>query len=177
MLLRQRFRDGNFYLRFYATRRIIRSVFRLLFHTLALVGSQADGQVLSVGPLTSVNGTARNGVARLSSDGKVDSTFNPGTGISSPGNGAMQDLQIDSGGKAVLAGGFDSFNNVTRHMVVRLNLDGSVDPTFDAGKNLIPLGSPPGQIKRFSLYPDGQLVVIGFFQAGNKYDLARVAVD
>jgi uncharacterized delta-60 repeat protein len=143
-----------------------------------LVAAQSDGKVLVVGPFTSVNGTTRNGVARLNSDGKLDSTFNPGAGISSPSNGAIYDLQIDSGGKAVLAGGFDSFNNVTRHMIVRLNLDGSVDPAFDAGKNLIPLSAPPtGQVKRFSFYPDGQLVVIGYFQAGNRYDLARVAVD
>jgi uncharacterized delta-60 repeat protein len=144
-----------------------------------LVALQSDGKVLVVGPFTSVNGTTRNGVARLNSDGKLDSTFNPGAGISSPGNGAIYDLQIDSGGKAVLAGGFDSFNNVTRHMIVRLNLDGSVDPTFDAGKNLVRQTISPvaDGIKRFSFYPDGQLVVIGYFQAGNRYDLARVAVD
>ena len=144
-----------------------------------LVAAQSDGKVLIVGPFTSVNGTTRNGVARLNSDGKLDSTFNPGAGINSPGNGLIYDLQIDSGGKAVLAGGFDSFNNVTRHMIVRLNLDGSVDPTFDAGKNLIRNNISPvaDGIKRFSFYPDGQLVIIGYFQAGNKYDLARVAVD
>lgn len=143
-----------------------------------LVALQSDGKVLITGSFTAVTGTTRPGIARLNSDGKLDSTFNPGAGISSPSNGAIYDLQIDSGGKAVLAGGFDSFNNVTRHMIVRLNLDGSVDPTFDAGKNLIPLSGPPtGQIKRFSFYPDGQLVIIGYFQAGNRYDLARVAVD
>jgi uncharacterized delta-60 repeat protein len=147
--------------------------------TVNLVATQSDGKVLIVGPFTSVNGTTRNGVARLNSDGKLDSTFNAGAGINSPGNGAIYDLQIDSGGKALLAGGFDSFNNVTRHMLVRLNLDGSVDPTFDAGKNLIRNNISPvaDGIKRFSFYPDGQLVIIGYFQAGNKYDLARVAVD
>jgi len=49
-----------------------------------LVAAQSDGKVLIVGPFTSVNGTTRNGVARLDSDGKLDSTFNPGAGISSP---------------------------------------------------------------------------------------------
>ena len=144
-----------------------------------LVAAQSDGKVLIVGPFTSVNGNTRNGVARLSSDGKLDSSFNPGAGVGNPGNGAISDLQIDSGGKAVLAGGFDSFNNVTRHMIVRLNLDGSVDSTFDAGKNLVRNSISPvaDGIKRFSFYPDGQLVVIGYFQAGNRYDLARVAVD
>src|SRR5437764_1187896 len=35
-----------------------------------LVALQSDGKVLIVGPFTSVNGTTRNGVARLNSDGK-----------------------------------------------------------------------------------------------------------
>src|SRR4051812_15036453 len=67
-----------------------------------LVAAQSDGKVLIVGSFTSVNGTTRNGVARLNSDGKLDSTFNPGAGVTIPSNAAIYDLQIDSAGKAVL---------------------------------------------------------------------------
>jgi uncharacterized delta-60 repeat protein len=136
------------------------------------VAMQSDGKVLIVGPFTSVNGTARNGVARLNSDGKVDLGFDAGAAVEF--SGSIYDVQIDPSGKAVLAGTFHVFNNVTRHLLVRLNLDGSVDPTFDAGKNL---GTSGSQVKRFSFYPDGQLVIIGEFQVGNKYDVGRVAVD
>jgi len=130
-----------------------------------LLALQPDGKILIAGPFTIVGGTTRKGVARLNSDGKLDPSFDAGTGIGS--SGMINDLQVDLSGKAVLAGGFDSFNNVTRHMIVRLNSDGSVDPAFDAGKNLVRnIISPVADgIKRFSFYPDGQLVAIGYFQA------------
>ena len=41
---------------------------------------QADGKVLIVGNFTSYNGAARQRIARLNSDGTVDTGFNPGTG-------------------------------------------------------------------------------------------------
>ena len=90
---------------------------------------------------------------------------------------AIGDLLVDSNNKAVLAGAFRSFNGVPRQFLVRLNVDGSVDPTFNAGKNLVPLGNGFGYVNHVAFYPDGQLVVLGVFYTGTYYDLARVAVD
>jgi uncharacterized delta-60 repeat protein len=139
-----------------------------------LVALQSDGKVVITGPFTTVAGTARAGVARLDSDGKLDLSFDPGTGIGP--SGLIYDMLIDPGDKTVLAGAFEAFNGVTRHELVRLNLNGSVDPTFDAGKNFGYVGGG-GFVKRIALYPDGQLIAIGLFQAGSKYDLVRVAPD
>jgi uncharacterized delta-60 repeat protein len=142
-----------------------------------LVALQSDGKVLITGAFTMVAGMARAGIARLNSDGKLDLSFDPGTGIGPTGE--ISDLFVDGSDKAVLAGHFDLFNGVTRHMLARLNLDGTVDPTFDAGKNFTAVGGGVGGwVKRIALYPDGQLIAIGFFQAGSStYDLVRVAVD
>lgn len=141
-----------------------------------LVALQSDGKVLIVGPFTTVAGTTRQGVARLNSNGTVDASFDSGTGIGQ--SGLIYDMLIDPSDKPVLAGAFDVFNGVTRHMFVRLNLNGTVDPTFDAGKNFTAVGGGlGGYVKRFALYPDGQLIAIGFFQVGSKYDFVRVAVD
>src|ERR1039458_798831 len=41
---------------------------------------QPDGKVLIGGVFTSVDGLSRNSIARLNSDGSVDTTFNPGSG-------------------------------------------------------------------------------------------------
>ena len=38
---------------------------------------QSDGKILLAGPFTSVAGVARNGLARLNSDGSLDTTFVP----------------------------------------------------------------------------------------------------
>lgn len=134
---------------------------------------QSDGKVVLVGPFTTVEGTTRRGIARLNSDGALDLSFDPGTGP----DAEVLDLLIDGSDKAVLAGHFDAVNGVTRHMLARLNLDGSVDPTFDAGKNFTDLSPGFGYVKRIALYPDGQLIPIGLFGAGGKYDIVRVAVD
>jgi uncharacterized delta-60 repeat protein len=144
-----------------------------------LLALQADGKVLITGSFTAVAGTPRAGIARLNANGTLDLGFDAGTG---PNNGAptaeIMDLQVDGSDKAVLAGRFDIFSGVTRHLLVRLNLDGSVDPTFDAGKNLSNVGGGPGgYAERFAFYPDGRLVVIGYFQAASTYDIARLAVD
>ena len=45
------------------------------------VAVQPDGKVLIGGDFTTVNGTNRNGIARLNADGSLDSSFNPGTGV------------------------------------------------------------------------------------------------
>src|SRR5947207_1695680 len=79
---------------------------------------------------------------------------------------------------SVTSGTFYVVNGGTRHRLVRLNLNGTVDLTFDAGKNFTAFGGGTGDyVKRIALSPDGQLIAIGIFQAGSKYDLVRVAVD
>ena len=140
---------------------------------------QPDGKVLIAGQFTTVAGTPRNRIARLNSNGTLDLSFDAGTGPNSGAFAEILDLQVDSSGKAVVAGVFDTFNGVTRRHLARLNLNGSVDLTFDAGKNFTAVGGGSvGYVKRFAFYPDGQLIAIGFFQAGsNTYDLVRVAVD
>jgi uncharacterized delta-60 repeat protein len=152
-----------------------------------LVALQSDGKILIAGPFTTVAGKARARVARLNSDGTLDSSFDPGAGPTEPsipgapdGPAAIIDLVVDGSGKAVMAGSFFAFDGVPGRFLARLNVDGSVDPTFDAGKNLsrISGGSSPGFVKRVALYPDGQLIAIGLFATGgSKYDFVRVAVD
>ncbi|MEI6711237.1 MAG: delta-60 repeat domain-containing protein [bacterium] len=48
---------------------------------------QSDGQIIITGLFTTYNGTSRNRIARLNSNGSLDTSFNPGTGA---------DLQIDA---------------------------------------------------------------------------------
>jgi uncharacterized delta-60 repeat protein len=137
-----------------------------------LVALQSDGKVLIAGSFTTVAGKTRPKIARLNSDGSVDSTFDPGTGP----DGDVAELLIDASGKAVLAGRFGTFNGVVRHALVRLNANGEVDPTFNAGRDFTSVGLPIA-VLHLAIYPDGQLIPVGFFGAGGKFDLIRVAVD
>ena len=51
----------------------------------------------------------------------------------------LYDFAVDANNKAVLAGAFNTFNGACHVSgFPKAHLDGTVDPTFDAGKNLIP---------------------------------------
>ena len=67
---------------------------------------QPDGRILIAGNFTSYAGLNRNGVARLNADGTLDMSFDPGTGPSSGGIGALA-LQPD--GKILIGGLFAAF--------------------------------------------------------------------
>lgn len=75
-------------------------------------------------------------LVRVNSDGTMDSTFhyNKTTRQSEIGaNGAIMDAMMQADGKLILVGGFSTFNGVAANHIVRLNLNGSVDNTFQAG--------------------------------------------
>lgn len=89
---------------------------------------RTDSRVVIAGTITTVHGVARRGVALLHEDGSLDSDFNPGLGANIA---AVNSVRISRSGSLNLAGGFTSFNGVSRHGLVRLFPDGSVDSNFN----------------------------------------------
>ncbi len=90
------------------------------------VALQADGKPVIVGGFTSYNGTARARVARLTTAGALDTTFNPGTGA----NADVVAVAIDSAGRAVIGGLFSTYNGTARACLARLTTAGALDTTF-----------------------------------------------
>ncbi len=90
------------------------------------ISLQSDGKIIIVGWFGSFNGVPRPGIARLNSDGTLDLTFDPGTGA----YGDSYAVAIQPDGKIILGGAFSEFNGVPKNKLVRLNTDGSIDPTF-----------------------------------------------
>jgi hypothetical protein len=69
-------------------------------------------------------------IARLNSDGTFDTSFNSG---GSGTNGVVRDLDIQSDGKILIVGGFDSYNGTTGlNDIALLNSDGTLDTTFNS---------------------------------------------
>ncbi len=131
------------------------------------IAVQADGKILIGGPFNTYNGTSINGIARLNSDGSIDSSFDPGTGIQGIVAGQqyhVYDIAIQSDGKIILVGGFNNFNDVTANDIVRLNSDGSIDPTFDPGTAT---GDGNEVINCVSIQSDGKIVIGGSFDNFN----------
>ncbi|MEY5010574.1 MAG: hypothetical protein RLZZ253_1713 [Verrucomicrobiota bacterium] len=90
---------------------------------------QRDGKVVILGDFESIGGVARNRVARLNADGRLDMGYQ----VSGPpvGFGWVEGLGLDAEDRALIGGGFPSFNGDPLAInLVRLNQDGSVDTTF-----------------------------------------------
>lgn len=135
---------------------------------------QSDGKIIIGGDFDSYNGKARNDIARINVDGTLDTFFNPGTGIEvGPGNEVWA-TAIQSDGKIIIAGQFSSYNGTTRNNIVRINEDGSVDPTFNSV-----IGASSG-IRSVSIQPDGKIIIGGYFTSyngTNRNHIARINTD
>jgi uncharacterized delta-60 repeat protein len=144
--------------------------------TVNALAIQPDGKILVGGTFTSLGGVVRTNFARLSTNGIVDTTFNPaprgivGTRFGTPGGVQCLALQID--GKILLGGTFISVAGQTRNNIGRLNADGSIDPGFnpDADSSVLSL----------VIQADGKILVGGSFTrlAGHSCtNLARLNPD
>lgn len=121
---------------------------------------QGDGKVVVGGTFTSFqpNGTsattARNYMARLNTNGTLDS-FDPGA------NGTANVITVLSDGKILMGGSFTYFTpnagnvSTARAYSVRLNSDGTVDTTWEPNVN--------GNILAQVVQSDGKIVVAGAF--------------
>ena len=89
---------------------------------------QADGKILIAGKFTTAGAVFRKDVLRLNTDGSLDTSFNAGSG--SDNIGQILAVKVQTDGKILVAGTFNTFNGEFRHSVVRLNADGSVDASF-----------------------------------------------
>jgi uncharacterized delta-60 repeat protein/uncharacterized repeat protein (TIGR01451 family) len=138
---------------------------------------QPDGKIIVGGEFSSFNGTPQNGITRLNSNGSLDASFVTGTGFLT-GTGAVGDIRsinLQSDGKIIIAGSYYTYNGFSSKCIVRLNANGSFDPSFNVGTSTGGFG-----IETTKLQPDGKILIGGGFTNYNgvprKY-LARINVD
>lgn len=118
---------------------------------------QSDGKILVGGSFTSFAGTARNRIARLNTDGSLDTGFNPGSGF----NDNVYALAIQADGKVLAGGPFSTFNSLTRNDIVRLTASGTLDNSFSTGDGF------DGNVTGIVVQSNGKILVNGDF---NYYD-------
>ena len=126
---------------------------------------QWDGKYIIWGNFTGYDGVTRNRIARLNSDGTLDTTFNPGSWF----NTTVINSFLQSDGKIIAMGSFTNFSGTTRNRIARLNSDGSLDTTFN-----------PGTLSNATIYtlvqqPDTKYIVGGAFTTFNGIARTRVA--
>ncbi|OFX65411.1 MAG: hypothetical protein A2X15_00340 [Bacteroidetes bacterium GWB2_32_14] len=132
---------------------------------------QSDGKIIIGGDFTSFNGTAINRIARLNTDGTLDTTFNIGTGA----NNIVRTITIQSDGKIMIGGQFTSYNDTTINRIARLNADGTLDTTFNTGT-----GVSNNTVATTAIQSDGKIIIGGYFTSYNgtaRNNIARLNAD
>ena len=81
------------------------------------------------GDFSSYQGSTSNYIIRLNSDSTIDTGFNIGVGF----NGTVRYITLDSSDKIYVGGDFTAYQDVSANRIIRLNLDGTRDTTFDIG--------------------------------------------
>ena len=117
--------------------------------TVKAMAVQADGRILVGGDFTSVNGIARNSIARLISSGSLDPSFNPNA------DAPIDTLAVQADGKILIGGNFTTVSGLARSRIARLNTDGSLDLTFSP--------TADGPIISLTTQADGKILIGGEF--------------
>jgi uncharacterized delta-60 repeat protein len=126
---------------------------------------QADGKVLLGGDFTGVNGLARTNLARLNSDGSLDTNFFTSATVDYPINAIV----VQNNNKVLIGGSFGTVNGIPRNGIARLNGDGTLDNGFDPGSGA------DGAVYAVALQPDGKILIGGGFTHFNEIPRGGIA--
>ncbi|WP_046242300.1 T9SS type A sorting domain-containing protein [Hymenobacter terrenus] len=129
--------------------------------TVRALAVQPDGKVLVGGQFTLYNNgaAAPDYVLRLNADGSLDNAFNlGGSGL----DNAVYALVRQPDGKVLVGGDFTAYNGAAApDRVLRLNADGSLDATFNAGSGT------NGSVLVLAPQADDRVLVGGIFTTYN----------
>lgn len=114
---------------------------------------QSDGKIVVGGEFNKFNGSTTNRIARLNTDGSIDTTFNLGIGFSH----FVRTISIQNDSKIIVGGDFITYNGEKRNRIARLNTDGSLDFTFNVGSGF------SLSVYNTAIQSDGKIIVGGTF--------------
>jgi uncharacterized delta-60 repeat protein len=129
---------------------------------------QPDGKILIAGEFTKYDGMPSNYIARLNSDGTIDSEF---TSLSEMSVGVMA---VQADGKIIIGGYFRSYGGITVNNIARLNPDGTLDDKFEINSDF------QGSFNSLKIQADGKIVAGGYFSINSStsdYQIIRFNKD
>jgi uncharacterized delta-60 repeat protein len=89
-------------------------------------------------------------------DGDVDTTFKTDV---TENNGTINTVVVQPDGKILVGGFFEAFGGRARRGLARLNADGTLDLTFDAGAAIPNARAAQATVRAIVLQPDGKILV------------------
>ena len=141
---------------------------------------QTDGSVVIGGAFNTVDLVSRKNIARLKTDGSLDTSFNPGPGADAPVY-AVAEAFVNGTRRIYVGGAFTSISGQTSPNFTRLygqNIGGTVagspDPFFTTGSG------PNNTVYAIAVYPtnsllSGKVLIGGAFTNVNGFTLNHVA--
>jgi len=128
------------------------------------IAIQPDGRIIIAGDFTTMRGTPRKGIARLNSNGTLDTTF------SASADTSPNALALQGDGRILIGGAFSTINGQPRAHIACLNTNGALDTNF--------LTTTDGNVDSFAVQPDGKVLIAGNFNTVNgqpRHHIARLA--
>jgi uncharacterized delta-60 repeat protein len=116
----------------------------------------SNGKLIISGSFQNINGKGQSGVARLEPDGALDTTF-----VANLSRSFVRTAGFQSNQKLILGGVLMVTGTTNIQRLVRLNADGSLDPSFNPGTG------PNGRIQQLLVQPDDKIIITGDFTRFN----------
>jgi uncharacterized delta-60 repeat protein len=126
-------------------------------NAIATVAVQVDQKIVLGGSFTSFNSASSNRVARINTDGTLDTSFSFNAQL----NNAVNSLAMQADQKIVVGGIFTNVSGVASNRIARLNSDGTRDTAFSIGSGF------NNTITRVVVQADQKIVVGGQFTTHN----------
>src|SRR6476660_3202081 len=112
----------------------------------------SDESSYIAGDFLNFNGVSAIRIAKLDKDGDRDIVFSSGTGFDNSVVGGFK----TNGDKLIYGGSFLNYNGVLKSRLARLNLDGTLDLTFNTGNV-----GPNNSVQALAQFSDGSILVAG----------------
>jgi uncharacterized delta-60 repeat protein len=136
---------------------------------IAFQAVDSDQKIVVGGSFSLFDVITSNCIARLDSNGNLDTAFL--TNIGSGFNSQVEKLAVQSDQKIVVGGFFTTHNGVTSNRIARLNSDGTRDTTFTTN-----IGTGFNNfVQPLAIQADQKIVVGGFFTTFNGVTVNRIA--
>jgi uncharacterized delta-60 repeat protein len=121
--------------------------------TVYAIETQADGKILVGGVFITYKGVTENRIVCLNADGSKDTSFNTGTGF----NNVVYAITTQSDGKIIIGGQFSTYKGTTENRIIRLNVNGSKDTSFNTGTAF------SSNVQTIRTQSDGKIILGGQF--------------
>ena len=126
---------------------------------------QEDEKILIGGFFDTYNGINRMRIARLESNGTLDTSFNPGTGA----NQLVWSLALTNDNTVLVGGHMTNFNGTAQRGIVSLNTNGSINTEYNFGTGF------DGIVRKIVPVADGKILVGGTFNMYNNVSRGKIA--